>query len=219
MASETWHQRFCRWRVDDLLATYRGLRLVPASGGPVRIAGVLAFEASARNLETICDEYHVAMAVPDDFPRGLPTIRETGKRIPRSFHTNPDGTLCLGSPTRIRLLLSGGPPSLGRFVAKCVVPYLYGHSYFEKYKRMPFSELRHGEQGLVQDLASIFGTTFESAVPKFVRLAALSTRVANKAPCPCGSVRRLGKCHNRRLNFLRRRLGRAWFRIVLHELG
>jgi hypothetical protein len=218
MASETWHQRFRRWRLDDLLATYSGLRLVPVADGPVRITGVLAFEASARNLETICDEYHVAIAIPDDFPRGLPTILETANRIPRSFHTNPDGTLCLGSPTRIKLLLSEGRPSLGRFVAKCVVPYLYGHSYFEKYKVMPFSELGHGEPGVIQDLASIFGASSDAAVRGFVRLAALTPRVANKAPCPCGSGRRLGTCHNRRVNSLRRQLGRAWFRIVLHEI-
>jgi hypothetical protein len=191
---------------------------MPVADGPVRVTGVLAFKASARSLETISDEYHVAIAVPDDFPVVLPAVRETGKRIPRSFHTNPDGTLCLGSPTRIRLLLSAGRPSLRRFIDKCVVPYLYGHSYFEKYKVMPFSELGHGDPGVIQDLASIFGASSDAAVRGFVRLAALSTRIANKAPCPCGSGRRLGTCHNWRVNSLRRQLGRTWFRAVLHEL-
>ena len=217
MASETWFQRLRRWGVDDLLAAYGGLKLIPVSDGPVRVSGLLAFEASARNRETISDEYGVEIAVPDDFPRNLPAVRETGGRIPKSFHTNPDGTLCLGSPTRLRLFQSGRP-SLEGFVTKCVVPYLYGQAYFEKHGVMPFSELRHGESGILQDLASLYGTSSKAAVYDFVCLTALSKRVANKALCPCGSGRRLGSCHNRRVNDLRRRLGRGWFRMLLHEL-
>jgi hypothetical protein len=137
MASETWFLRLCRWGVDDLLAAYGGLKLVAASDGTVKVIGLLAFKASARNRETISDEYGIEIGVPDDFPRSLPLVRETGGRIPKSFHTNPDGTLCLGSPTRLRLFVSGGT-TLERFVTKCVVPYLYGHAYFEKHGVMPF---------------------------------------------------------------------------------
>jgi hypothetical protein len=53
---------------------------------------------------------------------------------------------------------------------------------------------------------------------EFVRLAALRRREANKHPCPCGSGRRLGRCHNRRVNHLRGRLGRSWFRASLASL-
>lgn len=217
MPSETWFQRLRRWGVDDLLTAYDGLKLIPVSDGPVKITGLLAFEASAWDRETIRDHYGVEIAVSEDFPRILPSVRETAGRIPRSFHTNPDGTLCLGSPTRLRLSLSSAP-SLEKFVTKCVVPYLYGHAYFEKHGMMPFSELRHGESGIVQDLASIYGTSSEAAVAGFVRLTALSKRVANKALCPCGSGRRLGRCHNRCVTYLRRRLGRGWFRMLLREL-
>ena len=59
MASETWFQRLRRWGVDDLLAAYGGLKLVPVSDDPVKVSGLLAFEASARNRETINDEYGI----------------------------------------------------------------------------------------------------------------------------------------------------------------
>jgi hypothetical protein len=95
---------------------------------------------------------------------------------------------------------------------------LYGHAYFEKHGVMPFSELRHGESGILQDLASLYGTSSNAAVVGFVRLTALSKRVANKAPCPCGSSRRLGRCHSRLTNYYRGRLGRGWFRMLLREL-
>lgn len=72
MASETWFQRLRRWGVDDLLASYGGLKLIPVAVGPVKVTGRLAFEASARNREAIKDEYAVEIAVPDDFPNSLP---------------------------------------------------------------------------------------------------------------------------------------------------
>jgi len=35
-------------------------------------------------------------------------------------------------------------------------------------------------------------------------------------PCPCGTGMRLGRCHNRKLNTLRDKLGRRWFSSLLH---
>ena len=39
----------------------------------------------------------------------------------------------------------------------CVILYLYGYSHFERYGVMPFGELKHGAEGLREDLASLFG--------------------------------------------------------------
>jgi SEC-C motif len=47
---------------------------------------------------------------------------------------------------------------------------------------------------------------------EMVPLTTLKKRVANKHLCPCGSNRRLGKCHNLTVNRLRKQLGRSWFR-------
>lgn len=217
MTTDAWRRRFQTWGVDHLLTRYSGLRLLPAASGPVMFAGVLAFAATSKRREQINDRYDVSIAVPEDFPRTLPAVRETAGRIPRSFHTNPDGSLCLGSPTRLMLALSADA-SIERFVTRCLVPYLYGHSHFERHGVMPFSELTHGAAGIRQDLLSLYGARSETAIDDFVRLTALSVRVANKAPCPCGSGRRLGRCHNVRVNELRRRLGRAWFRSLTRDL-
>jgi hypothetical protein len=45
-----------------------------------------------------------------------------------------------------------------------------------------------------------------------VRLAGKKKRIANKLPCPCGSGRRLGRCHNLKVNGLRHQLGPKWCR-------
>lgn len=143
------------------------------------------------------------------FPERIPRVREMKGRIPPSFHRFTDGSLCLGSPTRLRLARQGCPYIIS-FVEKCVVPYLYGYSYFEKYGGMPFGELSH-EEGIREDLAELFGVN-KDMVAGFVRLAAMKEGIANKQPCPCGSTLRLGKCHHTRINGLRKRLGRFWFR-------
>jgi hypothetical protein len=177
----------------------------------------LAFVAEAPGKERVGDEYQIELLVPDGFPERIPSVRETGGRIPTSFHKLHGGALCLGSPTRLRLILTESP-SILRFVERCVIPYLYGYSYFERYGILPFGELKHGEEGIREDFASLFGTDRGDSIREFVRLTAMRKRYANKQACPCGSQRRLGRCHHRRVNTLRARLGRHWFRMVRHAL-
>jgi hypothetical protein len=104
-------------------------------------------------------------------------------------------------------------------VERCVIPYLYGHSYFKRNGVMPFGDLAHGARGLREDLMAIFRTKRENAIPHFVRFGSMKKRIANKQPCPCGGGRRLGRCHNRTVNFLRSRLGRYQFRLIQQNLA
>jgi hypothetical protein len=221
MATESLHHRFVRWKVEDLLAKYPGLRLSPSDDGCVTITGSLAFVVEAPGKERIADEYQIRLSVPEEFPLRIASVREVGGRISRSFHKLDDGSLCLGAPTRVRLVVAESP-SILRFVDRCVIPYLYGYSYFEKHGILPFGELKHGEEGIREDLALLFGTDRKASIQEFVRLTAMRKRHANKAPCPCGSGRRLGRCHHGLVNRLRDVLGRPWFRLmgyVLREHG
>jgi hypothetical protein len=183
---------------------------LPKVNGQLRIKGVLPFKAEADGLERIEDEYLVDIVVPPSFPRDLPAVTETAGRIPRRFHTNPDRSLCLGSPTRQRLAL-GHSQTLSTFVEQVLIPYLYGFSFRERHNFLPFGELAHDKEGLIEDFANLFGETEDWSVLEMVRLTGLKKRHANKQPCPCGSGRRVGKCHHLRLNALRNQLGRRWF--------
>lgn len=147
MAIEAVRDRLVRWRLEELLIRHPTLRLVPAPSGSTRLAGVLAFVASAPAREQIADEYHVEIDVPDSFPVQIPSVRETQGRIPADFHKLEGGDLCLGSPTRL-LLIARESATLPRFVDRCVIPYLYGYSYFEKHRTMPFGDLEHGAVGI-----------------------------------------------------------------------
>jgi hypothetical protein len=209
--AEPARDRFRRWGLEALRAAHPGLRPQPIVNGTLRLCGEVAFTAETPGYNRIADAFEIELSVPDGFPTDLPSVRDLMGRVPKSFHTHPDdGSLCLGSPTRQRLALVGNPTLLA-FVTKCVIPYLYGFSHKEKYGSMPFGELDHGNVGLRADFAALFGVVPAGAV-EMVRLASLKRRIANNAPCPCGSGKRLGRCHHKRVNRLRDELGRLWFR-------
>jgi hypothetical protein len=209
-------ERHRQWELNELLVKYPGLRLHPSKGLDVIIQGSLEFSAVRKDEEQIDDEYSLTIQVPDGYPRLLPSVWEVKKRIPPKFHKLDDGSLCLGSETRLRLILLRSPSILS-FVDMCVVPYLYGHSFFEKHGRMPFGELSHGRKGVIEDLAELF-VVDERIVLDFVAVAAMKKSVANKLSCPCGSSLRLGSCHRKRVNTLRDRLGRRWFAYLMGQL-
>jgi hypothetical protein len=194
----------------ELLEKFSGLRLRPTTDGNLAVAGTLEFSAHPRDRELVSDCYEISISVPTSFPKDIPLVRETAGRIPSTFHKLASGHLCLGSPTRLRLMLAE-EPSLFSFVERCVIPYLYGYSCYEGGGNMPFDELAHGVDGLRDDLADLLGIQNDDTLIDFVRALSMKKRKANKRICPCRSGLRVGRCHNRKLNKLRDALGRRWF--------
>ena len=202
--------KFDAIKVDDLLRSYPGLALKPTADGTIKIAGEFQFRAQYDNCEEICDRYSISIVVGQDFPRSVPTVTELDGRIPPSYHTLSDGTLCLGSRARLMIELCKNP-NLPDFVDHVLIPYLYGHSYWERHGRVPQGELPHGRKGLLQDYQSLFSVDSERQCIELFHLASLKKQAANKLPCFCGNGKRLGRCHNRKVNSLRSQLGRRWF--------
>lgn len=174
------------------------------------LKGTLDFHVIGPADEEIADSYAITLIVRPGFPKVLPGVRETGGRIPMDYHKLHGGELCVGAPTEIRLRLRE-VPTLLTFVEGFVVPYLYGYSHREIHGTIPYGELAHGNDGIRQHLATMFRTKSIGQSEEFLRLAGLKKRTANKLPCPCGSGRRLGRCHNRSVNQRRREIGRHWF--------
>ena len=204
------------WRLEELLVRQPGLRIVPAASDLV-LVGRLTFTAQIPDKVQISDCYQIELRLPETFPRKIPSVFETGGLIPRSYHHLQDGSLCMGSETRLRLMLSEGM-SLVTFIDRCLIPYLYRFSYLETHGEAPFEDLDHGLSGIREDLRELLRAKRESEVLPFIRLLGMRKRDANKKRCPCGSGDRVGRCHHRQLNRLRKRLGRYWFRIVEQQL-
>ena len=212
--SEALACRYRRWGVDELLGKFSDLRIIPSRDETLKVGGELHFRVIGPEGEAMEDSYSVELRIPPSFPAvtqsEAPAVRETGGRIPKTYHKLDDGSLCLAAPTELRLGL-GPAATLCNFVERFVIPYLYGYSSFERGGGLPYGELEHGAEGLRQYFASLFGVSDRDVALEFVRLASLKKRVANKQLCPCGHRRRLGRCHHRLVNKLREKLGRGWF--------
>ena len=208
--SESVADRYRRWGVEELLDKYPGLRIIPSDDDSLKVGGDLVFRVVGPSDVVIEDTYQVELRISAVFPAATPTVVETGGRISKGYHKLTDGSLCLAARTELRIRMSPAT-TLSEFVEQFVVPYLFGYSYHEKHGAAPYGELEHGNEGLRQHFASLFGISDRKAAQEFVRLTSLKKRPANKEPCPCGSGRRLGRCHHRIVNTLRARLGRGWF--------
>src|SRR5438034_202580 len=129
--AESIRERYGRWRLEELLLRYPGLRIVPSDGVGLTLAGDLAFRVKGPSQELIEDSYAVELHIPASFPHIVAMAKETGGRIAKTFHKLEGDFLCLAAPTQLRLELSLAP-TLVRFVEGFVIPYLFSHSLFFK---------------------------------------------------------------------------------------
>lgn len=202
------------WRralgLDQLRDSHPGMVVRPGAAA-LRLVGDFAFRADAGGT-TIQDCYELEILVPQDFPRELPRVFERGGRIPATFHTNPDGTLCLGSKLRLLRDLAEQPTLVG-YANRCLIPYLFGHACWQRTGTLPWADLVHGPGGLIQDYREMFEVKDADAVVAILTALATRTRVANRLPCHCESGRRLGACHGPALHPFRRQCSRKQFRL------
>ncbi len=194
---------------------YHGMSIGPSRGTAMILKGTFAFSATHKSGGKITDSYQLEITVPAEFPKLLPTARETGGKIPRDgkHHVNDDKSLCLGSPLRLRLKISE-KPTLSGFAENCLVPFLYAVSYkLQNDVEFPFGELSHGEAGIIEDYMEMFGLKSKSEVQYALELLGTRRRIANKQHCPCNCGQRLGKCRlHWALNRFRYLISRSWFK-------
>lgn len=212
-----WSATLRRWGVDGLLRRFPNLALRPQRDGRIVIAGDLQFSAVVPKFGVIEDGFSIEIRVPENFPYTLPSVFERDGRIPKAHHTMADGSLCLGSPLGLRLKAMRGKTLL-TFIEACVIPYLAGYCIYKRTGEMPFDELEHGTPGLLDEYRLLTGAPSDTACIGFIECLGLRKRVANKRKCPCGSGRRLGRCHNGRINPLRRVASRAWYMGTARQL-
>ncbi len=201
--------------IDQFLDRYPGMSTAPLLDSGASLKGVFSFTASSDDYEEISDEYRLDIFIPKDYPNAIPVIEEVGNKIARvpDNHLNGDGSLCLGTPLQLKMIVTQFPELID-FAAKCLVPYLYAISYKLKYGTdMILGELDHGVQGIIQEYSKLLGLRNQDQIKQALYLLGLKRRIANKKQCPCGCRRRLGACPiHRRLNKFRRIATTAWFR-------
>ena len=202
--------------LGQFLTDYPQMMFRPRVGKPPILRGRFAFTARHREAGEIEEAFKLEIEVPVTFPEEVPRVTEVGCRIPREvdYHVNPsDGTLCLGSPLRLRQLLAKDPTLTG-FAENCLIPYLFAQSQrLAGSAGFTFGELAHGLRGMLDDYVELFGVKQFWQAVEALRLLGMKKRQANKLPCPCGCRKRLGCCRfNAVLAKFRKVASRPWFR-------
>lgn len=151
----------------------------------------------------LMDDFHIIIEVPLDFPRVLPTIKETSNKIPKSFeHVNIDKTLCLGIDTEIKIKFMKKPTLLYWF-QNFVVSYFYSVMYYNKYRKVPYGERKHGTLGIIQ-FYSEFLKLYNKKDIYAVLNAIKHNNINESSKCPCGSYKKIRKCHLNEINILKK---------------
>lgn len=189
---------------SDLRKHFRTLRLVN-DGSKVTIRGALPVLADDG---TELDRFQIEIELPEDFPKSVPSVRETGGRLPRNpdRHVNADGTACLFVRDE-SWRFWGGDLTLVDFIQGPVYQFFLGQVYFETHNKWPFGERKHFARGVAEYYFDELGTRDIFFVHRFLTyLAAVS--VDKSLPCYCGGTARLETCHAGKLFFLRGRIER-----------
>lgn len=199
-----------------------GMSLVPTNDINISIRGTYELYAKYNGGDELSDTYHLLIVLDKRFPRELPIVYENDDKIQRTIdnHKYDDGSLCLGSPLRLKHILSENP-NLAIFLNKCLDPFLYAHSYKNQYgKDFILGQLNHGSPGTIEDYLDLFNLSEKKQVSNALRLLGMRKRRANKHICPCGCGIRYGKCkyrfHLEKYRFAAKRL---WFREHLVSLN
>ena len=188
--------------IAELLAVHKGLKMTQQNGsGEVALKGTLLFVAKPKRFASITISFEVSMCITGKYPDDLPRITETGGKIDNDYeHVFTNGTLCLGVPVEMRMIFSQEPTLLG-FVNRLVVPYLYGYCYWKKYSVHPFGELKPGGEGIVQYYKEKLSLVDESTALACIQFLA-EHGYRRHERCPCGSGRKVLKCHGTTLRDL-----------------
>ncbi len=181
-------------QIVELQTFHKGLKKTEEREREIVLSGPLPFDAEPDGLEPIIDSFDIEMLIPDPYPDMLPWVRETSGKIDSDYeHVFTDETLCLGVPIEMRRIF-GQQPSLLGFVNKLVIPYFYGYCYWKKYGEHPFGEQKHGGEGVVEYYADKLNLTDEVTALAFVCFL-YEHGYRGHHDCPCGSGRRIRKCH------------------------
>ena len=134
-----------------------------------RIRGTVGFQGVCGEI-ALSGRYMVELRIPPEYPDAPPDVRETGGRIPRWFHTfSPTGKLCLGPPVEVERVFAERRTLLW-FLEEQVVPFLFSYSYFEKHGRMPFGQLPHGANGILDYYNEFFETDVDVVTLRMLNL-------------------------------------------------
>lgn len=188
----------------EVAARYPTLHVLVLDGR-VHIKGTLPITNGTAEF----DRFALDIVLSPDHPRALPQVFETGGRIPRTLdrHISADGSACIVLPDAFWLEHPTGDLDVVEYLAGPVHSYFLGQAAVERGEPWPFGEWAHGGDGIVELYGLLIGTSDASRVRDLLRAVLRPSVKALR--CPCGSGRRLRKCHGELVRSLKKRIPRS----------
>jgi hypothetical protein len=189
---------------SEVEAEFPGLRFVLENDFVfVRGSFPVMFEGQA------LDHYSIEIELARNHPSGLPTVRETGGRIPHHDDRHiiaANGTACVLLPDeRWRLWPQGSP--LLRFLTGPLHSFFLAQTMVEEGEPWPFGQWAHGAKGVFQFYREILKTSDLRAITTYLDYLA-AKRVKGHWPCPCRNGQKLRDCHFGQVKDLRGKISR-----------
>lgn len=146
--------------------------------------------------------YSTELRVPNDYPRGVPLLLCDRREIPWTIdrHVFPkSGVACLCVESEYRRHWPNGS-DLTDFLTRLVVPYFLAQHYCELHGAWPEGGHRsHGREGILEayrDMLKPLGASVnEKVIHDVMKLMGGTGELRRHLICPCGSGRKLKRCH------------------------
>lgn len=193
---EAW-EKIIREQFGNVSEKYTGLSLAFFEDKAL-VYGPLEFRAKYEEQE-IEEIFKVEIIIPIDYPKSPPAIRELEGRIPKDFHSFTNGNLCLASLLEIQKKFRNSPTLLG-YIEELVIPFLFGFCVYKETGRMPFGELSHNGQGILEYYREFLEVDNDAIALELLKYLAEGGYAGHgHRECPCGSKKRLRDCHGPRI--------------------
>jgi len=143
----------------------------------------------------IVDTFLIEVVFPHRYPKGIPSVYEVGRRIPRTAdrHIYPSGEACLFLPHQLAEIVPKGSSFLD-FLNGPVKSFFVSQSYYELTELWLFGEWSHGEDAIYEFYAPLLKTKDRLTINKFIKLISRK-EIKGHWLCPCGSGKLLRHCH------------------------
>lgn len=176
---------------ERLVAAFPTLTL-DTSAEPATVTGTLWLDSGIG--------FSVDLRIPDDYPKGIPRLVCREEEIPwtEDRHVMAWGVACLCVSSEFRLHWPRGS-DLTDFLECFVVPYFARQAYYQTHGQWPPGQERsHGAAGIVEsfsDTLSELGSPSVATIERFLIVLASHGHPKGSDPCPCGSGKKIRRCH------------------------
>lgn len=148
--------------------------------------------------------FHASIYFKARYPYGFAVLQEVSALIPRLIdrHIGQNGECCVCGPLEA-LEMEQKPLSVLAFINNYAVPYFANQIHYEEYGYYVNGEYSHDHEGLWESFEELFNTKDRGEIIK--KLDFIKSKPSVNKPCPCGSGRKIKRCHLNLIKSIRKK--------------